>query len=113
MSCNIADSMAMTCADVTDITVVGMRLTTTATVDTTNVAAGIVDITAHGSRWVHLPPAPLLEERLQIGRFDTVAVTWNGAQIATAATERTTTHTSPTTGQDDSAIHHIDQRQYA
>ncbi|KQY12481.1 hypothetical protein ASE23_28030 [Rhizobium sp. Root73] len=57
-SYNIADAM-VTGADATDFTGVGMRLTTTATVDITNVAAGIVDITAHGFRWVHLPPAPL------------------------------------------------------
>ncbi len=54
-----ADAMAMTGADAKDFTGVGMRLTTTATVDTTNGAADIVNITAHGSRWVHLPPAPL------------------------------------------------------
>jgi hypothetical protein len=110
---NIADAVAMTGADATDSTVVGMRLTTTATVDITNVVAGIVDITAHGSRWVRLPPAPSLEARLQIGRFDTEAVMWSGAPIATAATELTTTLISLTMDQDASAIPHIDQHQYA
>ena len=67
---NIADAM-VTGADGTDFTVVGMRLTIMATVDITSVAAGIVDITAYGFRWVRLPPARLLGARLQIGRFDT------------------------------------------
>jgi hypothetical protein len=112
-SYNIADAVAMTGADGTDSTAVGMRLNTTATVDITNVAAGIVDITAHGSRWVRLPPAPSLEARLQIGQFDTEAVMSSGAPIATAVTELTTTLISLTMGQDASAIPHIDKHQYA
>lgn len=108
-----ADAMAMTGADATDFTVVGMRLTTTDTVDTTNVAEDIVNIAAHGSRWVRLPPAPLLGARLQIGRFDTEAVMWSGAPIVTAATGLTTTLISPTTGRGACAIPHIEQDQSA
>jgi hypothetical protein len=108
-----AGAMAMTGADATDFTDVGMRLTTTATVATTNVAADIVNITAHGSRWVHSPPVPSLGDRLQIGRCDTEAVMWNGAPIVTGATGLMTTVISPTTGQDAGAIPHIEQHQYA
>ena len=56
---NIADAM-VTGADGTDFTVVGMRLTIMATVDITSVAAGIVDITAYGFRWVRLPPGAII-----------------------------------------------------
>jgi hypothetical protein len=91
----------------------GIRLTTTATVDITNVAAVIVDITAHGFRWVHWPPAPSLGASLQIGRFDTEAVMSSGVPIVTAATGLTTTLISLTTGRGACATLHIEQHQSA
>jgi hypothetical protein len=111
-SYNIA-AMAVTGADATGTTVAETKLTTTATVDITNVAVGIVNITACGSRWVRLPPAPSSGARLRIARLDTEAAMWNGAPIASAAIELTTTLINLTTGQDASAIRNIEQHQYA